>query len=151
VKKRVEKNLCGIIAILSGTVFYHDSSVLGPLRLALGAAGVGKPLTITDLEQGELQAIQQFTTFVPFTTYDDYLPYLSKVAEASLLRVSDVRDLLAPGLPTFIAHSSGTSGAGAKYFLKYPNLRYLGPRWDQPGAHKITMSGINAIRLNSVT
>jgi hypothetical protein len=149
VKQRVEKNLCRIIAKLSGTVFYHDSSVLSFLRSALGDAGAGKPLNIA--EQGELQAIQQFKTSVPFTTYDDYFPYVSKAVEASPLRSSDVCDLLAPGLPAFIAHSSGTSGAAAKYFLKYPNPRYVGPRWDQPGAHKITMSGINAIRLNSVT
>ena len=89
-------------------MFYHHSSVLGPLRLALGDAGVGKPLTITDLEQGKLQAIQQFKTFVPFTTYDR-CEVLPQISQSTIRRPTD------------------------------------------QGAHKITMSGINAIRLNSVT
>jgi hypothetical protein len=147
VKQRVEKNLCDIIAKLSGTVFYGDSPVLGSLRSVLGEAGAGNPLVIA--EGGEPQfVIQQFHASVPFTTYDDYVPYVSKVAESSPVRLSDVRDLLAPGLPIFVAHSSGTSGGGVKYFLKYPNPRYVGPRWDQLSIH---MSGISAVCLNSVT
>ena len=149
VKQRVEKNLCKIIAKLSGTVFYGDSPVLGSLRSVLGDAGAGKPLLIA--EEGEPHAIQQFHASVPFTTYDDYLPYVSKVAKSSSVRLSDACDLLAPGLPVFVAHTSGTSGVGPKYFLKYPNRRYVGPRWDQPAVHKIMISGINAARLNSVT
>ena len=149
VKQRAEGNLCKIIAKLSGAVFYSDSPALQPLRSILGEAGPGKPLIIA--EEDEPQAIQQFCASVPFTTYVDYLPYVSKVAETSQARLSDVRDLLAPGLPIFVAHSSGTSGAGLKYFLKYPNPRYIGAHWDEPGPHQIMMSGISAIRLNSVT
>ena len=148
-KQRVEKNLCKIITKLSGTVFYSDSPVLSSLRSVLGDAGPGRLLFIA--EEDEPHAIQQFHASVPFTIYDDYLPYVSKVAKSSPVRFSDVRDLLTPGLPAFVAHSSGTSGVGQKYFLKYPNRRYIGPRWDQPAVHKIMMSGINAARLNSVT
>lgn len=150
VKKRVEKNLCEIIAKLSGTVFYGDSPVLRSLRSVLGEAGPGKPLVIAEVGEPQV-VIQHFCASVPFTTYDDYVPYVSKVAASSPVRLSDVLDLLAPGLPTFVAHSSGTSGEGAKYFLKYPNPRYVGPRWDQPSVHKMMMSGINAACLNSVT
>ena len=79
VKQRVEGNFCKIIAKLSGTVFYSDSPALQSLRSTLGEAGSGKPLVIA--EEDEPEAIRQFHASVPFTTYDDYLPYVSKVAE----------------------------------------------------------------------
>ena len=46
VKQQVEKNLCKIIAKLSGTVFYSDSPTLQSVCSILGEAGCGKPLVI---------------------------------------------------------------------------------------------------------
>ncbi|KAH7906351.1 GH3 auxin-responsive promoter, partial [Hygrophoropsis aurantiaca] len=55
---------------------------------------------------------------VPLTNYDSYEPFISRFL-AEPCREEDVKDLLSPGLPFFIAKSSGTSGKAAKLFPKY--------------------------------
>ncbi|KAH7908476.1 GH3 auxin-responsive promoter [Hygrophoropsis aurantiaca] len=55
---------------------------------------------------------------VPLTSYDHYEPFISRFL-ADPCREEDVKDLLSPGLPFYIAKSSGTSGKAAKLFPKY--------------------------------
>ncbi|KAH7903872.1 hypothetical protein BJ138DRAFT_68216, partial [Hygrophoropsis aurantiaca] len=55
---------------------------------------------------------------VPLTNYSTYEPFISRFLEEPC-REEDVKDLLSPGLPFFIAKSSGTSGKAAKLFPKY--------------------------------
>ncbi|KAH7909123.1 GH3 auxin-responsive promoter [Hygrophoropsis aurantiaca] len=55
---------------------------------------------------------------VPLTNYGAYEPFISKFL-AEPCREEDVKDLLSPGLPFFIAKSSGTAGKAAKLFPKY--------------------------------
>ncbi|KAH7907353.1 GH3 auxin-responsive promoter [Hygrophoropsis aurantiaca] len=55
---------------------------------------------------------------VPITNYSTYEPFISRFL-AEPCKEEDVKDLLSPGLPFFIALSSGTSGKAAKLFPKY--------------------------------
>ncbi|KAH7909002.1 GH3 auxin-responsive promoter, partial [Hygrophoropsis aurantiaca] len=59
-----------------------------------------------------------FRDSVPLTYYDAYEPFISRFL-AEPCKEEDVKDLLSPGLPFFIALSSGTSGKAAKLFPKY--------------------------------
>ncbi|EIW81570.1 hypothetical protein CONPUDRAFT_144290 [Coniophora puteana RWD-64-598 SS2] len=56
---------------------------------------------------------------VPFTEYEVYAPYISKFFNSAPCSLSDVEDLLAPGLPTFLGMSSTTSGKGPKPVPRY--------------------------------
>jgi hypothetical protein len=108
----------------------------------------GLPVTIpTDsLENHEL--LDKFFTCVPFTTYEDYQPFVARLLDRKLPRLSDVNNLLAPGLPAYIARTSGTSGGQLKYFLKYPDSLYLGPRWDSPDVPGFKRCRFTLIHLN---
>ncbi|KAF9240244.1 GH3 auxin-responsive promoter [Melanogaster broomeanus] len=55
---------------------------------------------------------------VSLSVYEHYLPFVSRFFEQPC-RTSAVENVMAPGLPYFIAHSSGTSGGATKHFPKY--------------------------------
>ena len=131
VKSRAEQNLAALVKKLSVSVFYHESAPLKSLRESLGTRGIGTPLDVD-----ERNILQYFYSSVPFTGYDDYYPYVSRLfkKEPQPCHVMDISNLLAPGLPSFVAHSSGTSGAGAKYFFKYPNAMYKPVSWESAEA-----------------
>lgn len=139
VKERVENNLSSLLDKLSKTVFYKKSSALAAVRDA------GDPSLVND----DGQLLQRFYRDMPFTSYDDYSSYVSRFFTQPCLQ-SDVGDLLAPGLPVFLAHTSGTSGSAPKYFPKYPNPLYAPSPWNSPDAPRISMCGFNAIRLNKL-
>ncbi|KAF9238202.1 GH3 auxin-responsive promoter [Melanogaster broomeanus] len=59
---------------------------------------------------------------VPVMTYEEYRPFIARFqefVEPDVVPISKVNNLFAPGLPAFIAHSSGTSGGLPKWFAKY--------------------------------
>ncbi|KAF9222975.1 hypothetical protein BS17DRAFT_802745 [Gyrodon lividus] len=60
----------------------------------------------------------------PETVYEHYLPFVSRFFEQPC-RTSAVENLMAPGLPYFIAHSSGTSGGVTKHFPKYRHPEHM--------------------------
>lgn len=129
-KSRIQRNLAQIVKRQSGTVFYKESAALSGLRSALGESTQGEPLHVPDTDE---EIFQKFSRNVPFTSYDDYYPYVSRlIGEAP--HVSEIEHLLAPGLPDFVARTTGTTGQ-RKYFPKYPKrvARNL-PRWDTPEA-----------------
>ncbi|KAH7904365.1 GH3 auxin-responsive promoter [Hygrophoropsis aurantiaca] len=64
------------------------------------------------------EAWECYRDSVPLTNYDTYEPFISRFL-ADPCREEDVKDLLSPGLPFYIAKSSGTSGKAAKLFPKY--------------------------------
>lgn len=137
-KTRIQQNLSRLVKKLSGTVFYNDSPSLRDLKSSLGEAGPGIPLDVLDTDE---QICEKFLRNTPFTSYDDYYPYVSKFLEESC-QSSEVEHLLAPGLPDFVAHTSGTSGSAFKYFLKYPNPLYSNrPRWDSAEAVQTVKRG----------
>ena len=66
------------------------------------------------------------------STYEDYQPFVARLLDTEFPKLSDVNNLLSPGLPAYIAHSSGTSGGRFKCFPKYPVPSGLDRRWDSP-------------------
>lgn len=130
-KARILRNLARLVKRLSGTVFYSDSPALSCLKSSLGQTEPGLTVDVSDTDE---QICEKFTRNVPFTSYDDYHPYVSRLLEEHC-RASEIEHLLAPGLPDFVAHTSGTSGTALKYFPKYPNPLYsTRPRWDSAEA-----------------
>ncbi|KAF8547319.1 hypothetical protein OG21DRAFT_1607449 [Imleria badia] len=83
--------------------------------------------------------LADFRSYVSLSTYDAYKPFVDKF-NARPCKEEDVKDLLSPGLPDFLAVSSATSGATPKVLLKYnhnarlnrPPLRILDPKNPDP-------------------
>ena len=129
-EKRTKANLFQLLSKLSCTIFFQEAPVLAALRNVLGDAYT--PLLPDSSESHASELLCKFLSHVPLTTYEDYQPFVARFLDSKSPRLSDVNNLLAPGLPTFIAHSSGTSGGHLKHFLKYPIPSRLGRRWDNP-------------------
>ena len=64
---------------------------------------------------------ESFWKTVDLTTYDSYVPFLAGFLEKPC-KESAIVDLLAPGLPDYLAESSSTSGGRPKIFPKYNHL-----------------------------
>ncbi|KAH0835636.1 GH3 auxin-responsive promoter [Lanmaoa asiatica] len=64
---------------------------------------------------------ESFQKTVHFTTYDSYSPFLARFFEKPC-KASAIVNLLAPGLPDYLAESSSTSGGLPKTFPKYNRL-----------------------------
>ena len=147
-EKRTKANLFQILSKLSGAIFFQEAPALVALRKVLGDAYT--PLSPGGSENHEL-IYSNFLSHVPLTTYEDYQPFVARFLDNNKSpRLSDVNNLLAPGLPAFIAHSSGTSGGHLKHFLKYPNPGRLVRRWDSPdvpGFKSCSFSLLNVDRL----
>ena len=62
--------------------------------------------------------LSDFRNLVPVTNYDVYRPWVAKFFERPC-KLSEVENLLAPGLPSYFAVSSSTSGSKPKYFARY--------------------------------
>ena len=146
-EKQAKINLFRVLFKLLGTIFFQEAPALAPLRDALGDVDI--PLLPDDLENHEL--LDKFFTCVPFTTYEDYQPFVARLLDRKLPRLPDVNNLLSPGLPAHIARTSGTSGGQLKHFLKYPDSLYLGPRWDSPDVPAIKRCRFTLIHLNRWT
>ncbi|KAI6012976.1 hypothetical protein EDC04DRAFT_2904811 [Pisolithus marmoratus] len=63
--------------------------------------------------------IIDFRRTVPVTDYGSYKPFVAKFFSRPC-KQSELENLLAPGLPSFIAISSSTTGNKPKLFAKYP-------------------------------
>ena len=64
---------------------------------------------------------ESFRKTVDLTTYDSYAPFLAGFLEKPC-KASAIVDLLAPGLPDYLAESSSTSGGRPKTFPRYNRL-----------------------------
>ncbi|KAI6151501.1 GH3 auxin-responsive promoter-domain-containing protein, partial [Pisolithus tinctorius] len=84
----------------SATTYFKESDVLSRFRLAAK------------------ELFEVYHNNVALSVYEDYLPFISRFFEQPCKK-SSVENLMAPGLPCFIAHSSGTSGGATKHFPKY--------------------------------
>ncbi|KAF8888328.1 GH3 auxin-responsive promoter [Infundibulicybe gibba] len=102
VKEQAHGVLNYIINANSITEYFRNAPLLSKFRAERG-------------RDGDWNA---FAQSVPLSTYDDYRPYISRFMDDPCHQAS-VENLLALGLPTFIATSSGTSGGVAKYYPKY--------------------------------
>ncbi|KAH7909004.1 GH3 auxin-responsive promoter [Hygrophoropsis aurantiaca] len=84
---------------------------------------------------------------VPLTNYSTYEPFISRFL-AEPCREDDVKDILSPGLPFFIAKSSGTSGKAAKLFPKYRHFIGTAPSRNPTaakGCHILSMTYLQVI------
>ncbi|KAI6141108.1 GH3 auxin-responsive promoter [Pisolithus tinctorius] len=100
----------------SATTYFKESNVLPRFRAVLNLTDGGSQIDAPDYSAEELFEI--YHNNVGLSVYEDYLPVISRFFEPTCNK-SSVENLMAPGLPVFIAHSSGTSGGAAKYFPKY--------------------------------
>ncbi|KAI5985505.1 GH3 auxin-responsive promoter [Pisolithus albus] len=105
----------------STTTYFKESDVLPQFRAALRLSD-GDQLDALDYSASELFEI--YHNNVGLSVYEDYLPVISRFFEQPCNK-SSVENLMAPGLPLFIAHSSGTSGGAAKYFPKYRHPEHM--------------------------
>ena len=127
-EKQAKTTLFQFLTKLLGTIFFHEAPALATLRSALGDGY--SPLSPDGSENYEL--LLKFFSNVPLTTYEDYQPFVARLLDTERPKLSDVNNLLSPGLPAYIAHSSGTSGGRFKCFPKYPIPSGLDRRWDSP-------------------
>ncbi|KAI5998363.1 GH3 auxin-responsive promoter [Pisolithus orientalis] len=93
-----------------------ESDALQQFRAALNLTDGGNQ--IDALEHSVEKLFEVYHNSIGLSVYEDYLPVISRFFEPTCSK-SSVENLMAPGLPIFIAHSSGTSGGAAKYFPKY--------------------------------
>jgi len=128
-EKQAKATLFQILTKLIGTIFFHEAPALATLRDTLGNV---YSLLHDGSENYEL--LLKFFSCVPLTTYEDYQPFVARLLDTEFPRLSGVNNLLSPGLPAFIVHTSGTSGGGFKYFPKYPDSSITGQHWNSPAA-----------------
>ena len=125
-KDSIESVLTQIIQTNSETVFFRESALLSAFRDRLSASRISIPEPVTNANSGPLGAIhaqdlvQSFHEIIPLSLYDAYQPFVARFFDKSPCPSSTVRDLLALGLPDFIAQTSGTSGSTIKSFPNYP-------------------------------
>ncbi|KAI5985503.1 GH3 auxin-responsive promoter-domain-containing protein [Pisolithus albus] len=105
----------------SATTYFQESDVLPQFRAALHLTHDGHT-GIMDYSPKELFDI--YHNNVGLSVYKDYLPTIARFFEQPCNK-SSVENLMAPGLPVFIAHSSGTSGGASKYFPKYRHPEHM--------------------------
>ncbi|KAF5387085.1 hypothetical protein D9615_001837 [Tricholomella constricta] len=102
------------------TTYFREAPLLSEFRAALQDDKTIQAKSST-IEKSSLQPqkpLKQFIETVPLSTYEDYRPYVSRFLE-SPRRSSDVSNLFAPGVPSYVISSSGTAGGPGKFYLKY--------------------------------
>ena len=127
-EKQAKATLFQILTKLLNTILFHEAPALATLRDALGE--VYSPLLTDGSENYEL--LLKFFSCVPLTTYEDYQPFVARLLDTEFPKLSDVNNLLSPGLPAHIFHSSATSGSRFKHFPRYPVSSGVGLKWDSP-------------------
>ncbi|KAF8874946.1 GH3 auxin-responsive promoter-domain-containing protein [Infundibulicybe gibba] len=119
--EQLKQRICGTLSYIvntnSRTVYFLDAPLLARYRTELRLDASHNSVPIPGAGKSEVD-FSTFTASVPLSTYEDYRPYILRFMESPCLQ-SSVDNLLAPGLPMFIATSSGTSGSSAKYLPKY--------------------------------
>ncbi|EIW76591.1 hypothetical protein CONPUDRAFT_76226 [Coniophora puteana RWD-64-598 SS2] len=124
---KVEDTLRGIISRnLFNSQFGRTSDLLAGLRRSLTGANLDDPKICADAFAA---------ADLPLTEYDIYEPYIAKFTQRSPARLSDVADLLAPGLPRNLGKSSSTSGKASKLIPNYwRDVKSGAPSYLKPGS-----------------
>ncbi|KAI6096843.1 GH3 auxin-responsive promoter [Pisolithus sp. B1] len=120
----------------SATTYFKESDVLPQFRAALHLTD-GSHKGVRDYSAKELFEI--YHNNVGLSVYKDYLPTIARFFEHPCNK-SSVENLMVPGLPVFIAHSSGTSGGAAKYFPKYRHPEHMSRATAETVRHAIPQS-----------
>ncbi|KIM56348.1 hypothetical protein SCLCIDRAFT_1220383 [Scleroderma citrinum Foug A] len=106
-KEETDSRLQKIIRANITSRYACSSSYLANFRLAIADKDVKEDYTLSD-----------FRRLVPLTDYGAYRPWLDKFMERPC-KLSEVENLLAPGLPNYFGVSSSTSGSKPKHFARY--------------------------------
>ncbi|KAF8647396.1 hypothetical protein AX16_006738 [Volvariella volvacea WC 439] len=117
-RSRAEEVLQYLVETNSNTIYFRESDHLSKLRTNLAAPHKSRK---------GARLLTTYASSVEFSTYDTYLPFIQRFVPTSSETghsvvhrdESELSNVFAPGLPTFVAISSGTSGKGPKYFPKY--------------------------------
>ncbi|KAF9219101.1 hypothetical protein BS17DRAFT_718629 [Gyrodon lividus] len=115
VKERSLRSFLEILKANSITTFFQEAPNLRAFRESLAGE-----MTETSFADDSSYALYRRT--VPVMTYEEYQPFIlrfQEFVEPDVVSVSKVMNLFAPGLPAFIAHSSGASGGLPKLFAGY--------------------------------
>jgi len=107
-REDVDSRLRNIISANITTRFATLSSSLADFCLAVTNKDAKNDATVLD----------DFRHLVPPTDYESYRPFIAKFTERPC-KLSEVENLLAPGLPDFLCDSSSTAGREPKVFPKY--------------------------------
>lgn len=111
-RERTRAVLSYLVRTNSVSTFFKESNILSDFRGAIESNG---------------ESDTTFETFhdnVPLSAYEHYLPFVSRLFEQPC-RMSSIENLMAPGFPEFVAHSSGTSSGASKHFLKYRHPEHM--------------------------
>ena len=106
-KEETDRSLQSIIKANITSRYASSSSDLADFRLAIASKGVEVDSILSD-----------FRRLVPLTDYEAYRSLIAKFLERPC-QLSEVENLLAPGLPSYVAVSSSTSGNKPKHFVRY--------------------------------
>ncbi|KAI6038424.1 GH3 auxin-responsive promoter [Pisolithus marmoratus] len=107
-KEDTDRRLVNLVATNINTRYARSSSQLSDFRLAIEDKDV----------QNDESVLSDFRRLVLPADYDSYRPFYEKF-HSGPCRLSEVEDMLAPGLPVHIPLSSSTSGKKCKQFAKY--------------------------------
>ena len=114
-RKRSDAVLSYLVSNNSISTFFKESNTLASFRNALNTEDYSKlPENLYEM----------FNSNVELSEYKNYQPFVSRFFEKPC-KASDVENLMAPGMPYFIAHSSGTSGGATKHFPKYQHPKHM--------------------------
>jgi len=107
-KEATDQRLQNVIGVLISSRFASSSPYLADFRSTIRDKDVKEDSTV----------LSDFRNLVPLTDYEAYRPWMAKFFERPC-ELSEVENLLAPGLPSYIAITSSTSGSKPKYFTRY--------------------------------
>ena len=107
-KEDTDRRLQNIIGANITSRYASSASNLTDFRLAITDKDVKKDTSVPS----------DFSRLVPLTTYEAYRPWMAKFTERPC-KLSEVENLFAPGLPSFLGVSSATSTTNPKHFARY--------------------------------
>lgn len=123
-KLRWLSRLTRIISKNSESIYFEESPLLAEFRAARSSqtrvSESNNSSTVADTDNIS-DTFALYDSLIPFSTYADYYPYISRLFTSHQSQCPP--NLLSPGLPVFVAHTSGTTGAEKKY-PKYPHPMY---------------------------
>jgi len=112
-----------LLAVLKQTTDQHLQDAIGAIITSQYASSspdlADFRSTVRDKDMKEDSTVlSDFRNLVPLTDYEAYRPWMAKFFEPPC-KLSEVENLLAPGLPSYFAVSSSTSGSKPKHFARY--------------------------------
>lgn len=111
-RERTQTVLSYLVKTNTISTFFNESSIFSDFRGAVKLSGE------SDVAFGT------FHDNVPLSVYEHYRPFISRLFETPC-KMASIENLMSPGFPEFIAHSSGTSSGATKHFPKYRHPEHM--------------------------